>query len=57
MIDSRKEALARLRRDVRRFYKHAAVLGVVLGFVCHMLPPHYRAVCNAIASLCGAEGK
>lgn len=57
MNTSRTQALARLKRDIRRFSKHAAALGFVIGLVCHLLPPQYRAVCNAIASLCGAEGK
>jgi hypothetical protein len=38
--------------DVKRLSRHAAAFGFVLALICHMLPPHYRAVCNTIASLC-----
>lgn len=38
--------------DIRRLIKHAAVIGVVLGIVCHMLPPSYRPICETLHSLC-----
>lgn len=38
----------------------AAVLGVLLGIVCHLAPEPYRPVCQAVAKLaatvCGAGG-
>ncbi len=36
----------------RRNRKIALIAGMVLALVCKSLPPHYHAVCNAIASLC-----
>lgn len=38
--------------DLKRLSRHAAAFGFVLALLCHMLPPHYRAVCNQLVSLC-----
>lgn len=38
--------------DLRRLRKHAAIAGVFLAVLCHLVPPDYRAVCNTIASVC-----
>lgn len=43
-----KEDLTRLKR----LAKIAAAVGTILALVCHFIPPHYRAVCNAVAALC-----
>jgi hypothetical protein len=53
--DSKKSGAPRpsLVSDVRRLYKHAAVIGFLIGLVCHLLPPEHRAVCEALAQLCG----
>lgn len=36
----------------RRYARYAALFGVVLGLTCSALPPDYRAVCHAVASVC-----
>lgn len=46
-----------LERDVRWLLKRAALIGMLLGLVCHFLPPQYQAICGKIAQLCYAGGK
>lgn len=39
----------------KRQRKHAAagvVLGVVLGLICHALPPDYRVACETVLKIC-----
>lgn len=38
--------------DLRRLRRFAAIAGVVLAILCHVLPPDRRAACDAIASIC-----
>ena len=47
--------MARISHDARRVYRYAAIFGAALAVICHALPPQYRAVCNALAQLCGAK--
>lgn len=42
----------KLVTDVKRLYKHAALVGAVLAAFCHIVPPQYRVVCDALAQLC-----
>lgn len=39
------------RRQIKSIGK-AAVLGVVLGLLCNLLPPEYRVACEVIVKLC-----
>lgn len=48
-MTARKPTLA---GDARRLRKYAAAAGIVLAIACHLVPPDYRAACNALASLC-----
>lgn len=45
--------------DVKKLAKHAALIGVVLGLLCHVLPPSYRPICETLRSLCtvGSDDK
>lgn len=45
-----------IRGDLVRFRKHAAVIGAMLAIICHIVPPDYRAVCDALASICSLPG-
>jgi hypothetical protein len=47
--------VSKLREDIRRLSKHAALIGVVIAIVCHLLPPQYRVACDAIAKICRGE--
>ena len=35
----------------KRILRWGAVLGVVLGLICHHLPPDYRTICSTISSI------
>jgi hypothetical protein len=37
--------------------KWAALIGVLLALACHMAPQDYRAVCQALVSVCTGGGK
>lgn len=50
MTDEKKQPT--ITGDLRRLRRHAAVVGVVLAILCHIVPPEYRAACDALASLC-----
>ena len=50
------EGWDRLKADWKRFSRFAAKLGIALAIICHMLPPHYRAPCDALAQLCKPFG-
>jgi hypothetical protein len=39
-------------RRVSRAWKTAAKVAAVLALACHFLPPHYRVVCDGLASVC-----
>lgn len=42
-------------QDLDRLYtlmKRAAAVGALLAVLCHLLPPHYRYPCNAVARIC-----
>lgn len=41
-----------LTDDARKLARKAARLGAALALLCHVLPPEYRAVCEAIADVC-----
>ena len=38
--------------DAKRLAGLAAKLGAALALLCHLLPPHYRPICDALASAC-----
>ena len=44
-----------LIHDIKRLSRYASVLGAALAVLCHLLPPHYRAICDALAELCKGE--
>lgn len=39
-------------KQLARFAIKSGAIGAVLALACHLLPPHYRAACSALASLC-----
>lgn len=41
-----------ITEDVRRLAALAAKLGVLLALACHIVPPDYRLLCDAIARVC-----
>lgn len=41
-----------ITEDAKKITKRAAKLGVFLAVVCHLVPPEYREICNALADLC-----
>ncbi len=43
---------SRISADVKLLARRAATFGAALAIFCHLLPPHYRAVCDHLASLC-----
>lgn len=48
--------MRKLFADLKRLWRHAALIGAVVAVVCHLVPPHYRVACDALASLCRMEG-
>lgn len=38
--------------DVRRLARLAAKLGLFLALACHLVPPQYRLLCDAVAKVC-----
>lgn len=48
--DENKKAAETATR--RKWAKRAALIGVLIGLACHLVPPDYRAVCDALAALC-----
>lgn len=40
---------------IKKLVRFAMALGTILAVCCHVLPPHYRTVCNAVAALCTGE--
>lgn len=36
----------------KKWAKYAALIGLVLGVVCNVIPPKYQTVCKTIANLC-----
>lgn len=48
--------LDRLAADIKRLAGLAAKWGAVLAIICHLLPPHYRLPCEAVAKVCHAVG-
>lgn len=41
-----------IKRRTRRHAAIGAVLGVILGLVCHALPPQYQTACHTILNIC-----
>lgn len=41
--------------DAKKFAKMAAIAGSVLAMLCHLLPPHYRVICDQLAAICRGE--
>jgi hypothetical protein len=58
MDDQAKQEAARRAR--RRLVRIGAAAGMVLGLVCHCLPPRYQAACNTVSQVtaltCGPGG-
>lgn len=48
--------LNRLAADIRRLASWAARWGAALAIICHLLPPHYRLPCEAVAKVCHSFG-
>lgn len=38
--------------EKKKWYKRAALFGLLLGLVCHALPPGYKAPCELLSKLC-----
>jgi hypothetical protein len=38
--------------DAARLAKFAGKIAALLAIICHLLPPHYRPICDALASIC-----
>lgn len=36
----------------KKWYRRVALVGALLGLACSLLPPEYRAVCQAVANIC-----
>ena len=45
-----------LSKDLKRLFKWSSVLGMILGIVCHFVPPEYQSACHAIISACNTGG-
>ena len=45
-----------LTEDVKKLAVLSAKYAFLLAIICHVLPPHYRPVCNALESLCSGQG-
>jgi hypothetical protein len=46
-----------LKKDLKRLvkggpFKKAWLLGLVLGLLCHLVPPEYHDACKAVMSAC-----
>ena len=46
MTDEEKQKLT------KRYRRIALLVGMMLGLVCHALPPDYRGPCDTIARIC-----
>jgi hypothetical protein len=36
----------------KKWYRRAAIAGIVIGLLCHCLPPEYRAACETVSRIC-----
>ena len=45
-------AAGKMAADVKRAYKHAAIIGMGLALLCHTVPPQYRVLCDHLATFC-----
>lgn len=41
-------------KKVKKLVKKGWWLGVLLGLVCHLVPPHYQVACKALADACSS---
>ncbi len=39
------------RDALKKWSRYAALAGVVLAIVCHVVPPRYQAACNVVAQV------
>lgn len=46
----------KLVADLKRLWRHAALIGAVLAITCHVVPPQYRVACDVLAQLCHTGG-
>jgi hypothetical protein len=46
------ETKAMIKQRQRKHAAAGAVLGVILGLICHALPPHYQAACQTVLNIC-----
>jgi len=44
-----------LLADAKAVSKKAAIAGAILAVLCHLLPPHYRVICDQVAAICRGE--
>lgn len=44
--------LMKLSEQIKRWWKHAALVGAVLALVCPLLPDAYRAPCDVLKTIC-----
>jgi len=52
VTEKKKKKKPTIGEDLRRLRRYAAIAGMVLAIVCHIVPPKYRAACDALASIC-----
>jgi hypothetical protein len=52
MSDEQRPSIATDVARLKRIAGWAAAFGAVLALICGALPPHWRAPCQALASLC-----
>lgn len=48
----RQSLLAKDLSTLKRWAKRAWWLGMLLGLMCHLVPPDYQAACHAVINAC-----
>lgn len=46
------ETKAMIKKRQRKHAAAGAVLGALLGLICHALPPEYQTACHTILKIC-----
>lgn len=46
------ETKAMIKQRTRKHAAAGAVLGVILGLICHALPPSYQVACHTVMKIC-----
>lgn len=40
------------KEQERKLYRRVAIIGGVLGMLCHFLPPEYQVACRFLSNVC-----